>query len=1462
MHRERLPSFRHYPTETEARHASTNGPNGQLAVRRIPKNGPPSYDVRGLSLLLQYTPTHTGPYELTPPPTIDSDQRTGSVARYLLPSPLSQLYAKFRSGENDTLKYDYALALAEGVLRFFAILLVAEAASTGRKAAKVRRWIDAFTQSTPGKMLGIIEGASSLLRDAVKNETHTAFMPDLLDSVHSESTSWKKFDQIVQHRNARAHGRESLSNESAKRRLDQFAPLLKELLDETRFLRNYHVGTVTHAQTTSRGSNAVLWFRRCRGTEEDAQAMLLEADSVMPEHEALIINNTADRYLVLNPLLVRTAIQGRGQYLWLDEIEPTGEVNYRHPTLVEQHHSMDVRFDGKTVTLEQYRHQLHLAHQVADIQFTEGSKQRLQSSAFPELFTAKFKEVALIGEGGMSRVYEVEQRAIKQPRALKVLKAEFSTHPRNLERFRREAQTLMDFNHPRLVKAYDLDVLDGRPYICMELLEGESLKNRLLNGPMAPRSALRVLQQVLEGLDYIHARHVLHRDLKSSNVMICTDGVKIIDFGVAKALHSTDLTQTGTYGAAGTERFMAPEQFIGEATERSDIYAAGLLFACMLGRRNQAPCTPLPIDDLEEVSATMVELYRKATQQDQVNRFQTAKAMLEAVTITLKEALPDHSQPEMEQEAERRATREAVTDSASRSDGALAVREMDENNSFPPSTRITTASALDAPRFSSLLGALFVSVSVGLVAWGVYSLFFGLTLALLDAQETPAGWLGWLLAMVFGVRRGRIEFDLRYFRKKTRFLPWTFRDFVGFIYGLTTHSLSSGSPTTPSDAETSRNMATRVRAMAAIVTLCFLVLIAKSTSVIMFPDARLQTKTNELFNNPQEIKGRRGDILTADGQKLATSAAVQTLWADTSMLTHESAVALSNALGPILGLDVSRTIERLTHPHRVNVLIAQNLVPAQISRISERVDALTTTHPSLEKVLSTPRSYQRFYHAGKAVAPLLGVVGHSGTGLSGLERSMEHHLAGETIEYVPWRDRKGQPITNGQPITKARPGQSITLTIDSEIQKIAEAALDRVMERSQPDSVSAVVINPETGAIIALAQRPTHNPNEPRKLNPRALKNRAVTDAFEPGSVFKPFVVAAAFEERLVSSETPIHCENGRFRIGRSTITDDHPEKIISVSEVIKYSSNIGTTKLAFSLGAEKTLDYLQDFGFGARTDIGLRGEAKGFMRAAETIKPIELATTSYGHGVTATAVQLASAMATLANDGIRMDPYMIAEIQDATGVPVRLFEPQIVKRVVSDETARETLAMMATVTEEGGTGTRAAIPGFSVAGKTGTAWKHVDGAYSDTARIGSFIGAVPADDPQLAMAIVVDNPTKGSRYGGQTAGPAFAEIGGLALELMGVAPDPKLMFSQDRAATQPFDRTNVERKPGTTNDTWLAEIGQRLTKDAATAKAKLDAAKAEVAKLQAKHEQLQHELDWVQYVDDENPTLGESTNE
>jgi cell division protein FtsI (penicillin-binding protein 3) len=507
---------------------------------------------------------------------------------------------------------------------------------------------------------------------------------------------------------------------------------------------------------------------------------------------------------------------------------------------------------------------------------------------------------------------------------------------------------------------------------------------------------------------------------------------------------------------------------------------------------------------------------------------------------------------------------------------------------------------------------------------------------------------------------------------------------------------------------------------------------------------------------------------------LATTVELKELHVDPSRLDPAMTRSLALALAAPLGLEAEHLEQRMAREGRRDVLLARDLTPAQAAAARAAVVAASSEDRSLRGVLWTRDVPRRFYPGREEGASLMGLVGHNGTGLAGLERSLDRQLRGEVFKYVLWRDRKGRRVTPDE--TDAGAGQTVMLTIDRRIQHIVEQALETTLVQTGAGKAYAVVIDLQTGEILALANRPTQNPNDTRQLDLELFKNHAAVDAFEPGSVFKPFVAAAALEEELVIPESMIDCEGGHWVVGNKTIHDDHPHGRVTVSEVIKYSSNIGAAKLAFLLGGERTLGYLNDFGFARMSGLNLPGETRGAMRSPGDIKPIELATTSYGHGVTANAVQLAAAIGTLGNGGVRMKPHLVKELRDENGDILREIKPEVDRRVVSETVARQVVVMMESVTETGGTGTRARVDGFRVAGKTGTAWKHIDGGYSATARIGSFVGLIPADAPRLAIAVVVDTPTIGSSYGGIVAAPAFAEIGGKALRVLGVEGDPTLV--------------------------------------------------------------------------------------
>lgn len=516
------------------------------------------------------------------------------------------------------------------------------------------------------------------------------------------------------------------------------------------------------------------------------------------------------------------------------------------------------------------------------------------------------------------------------------------------------------------------------------------------------------------------------------------------------------------------------------------------------------------------------------------------------------------------------------------------------------------------------------------------------------------------------------------------------------------------------------------------------------------------------------LQARRGEILDRDGRRLATSVATPNVVVDPIRVAPEDVEGLAASVASILDLDAAEVAEKMRRESRYARLKAR-VHPA----IAARVEALA--HPALW----TERSSRRFYPEETLGSQLIGFVSGSGVGQAGLEAGLDGYLRGESVLMQRRRDRRGLSVDD--PLTGSRDahvGKDVHTTIDRQVQRIAERALEGVMERSAPMSASALVVEVETGDILALANAPTFNPNQlGGDAAPR--RNHIIQDAIEPGSVFKPFTVAAAVEEGLVTETTPVDCEGGAYYIGRTRIRDDHPHGVITASEVVKYSSNIGSAKLALRLGPEVFLRYIDHFGFGQRAGIPLPGERRGRVRSADRIKPIELATTSYGQGVTSTSLQLAMAVGALANGGVRMKPRLVTRVEDAFGTPEYVRRPAVARQVVSRQTAEAVGRMMVTVTEPGGTATRARVPGYLVAGKTGTAEKVKDGVYS-SARIGSFIGFVPADQPRLAIVVTVDEPSQGSRYGGIVAAPAFAEIAGLALRHLGVAPDPALLELDD----------------------------------------------------------------------------------
>ncbi|MCB9679791.1 MAG: transpeptidase family protein [Alphaproteobacteria bacterium] len=538
---------------------------------------------------------------------------------------------------------------------------------------------------------------------------------------------------------------------------------------------------------------------------------------------------------------------------------------------------------------------------------------------------------------------------------------------------------------------------------------------------------------------------------------------------------------------------------------------------------------------------------------------------------------------------------------------------------------------------------------------------------------------------------------------------------------------------------------------------------ARGVQLCLLPHEQTITAASTQRWGSVKLAARRGAIYDRNGHRLAASVATPNIVVDPQLVPEEEVDALAAKVARILDMDVADVAERMRRQSRY-ARLATRVHPSVAARIEE------LGHLALD----VEQGARRYYPEEMLAAQVLGFVDAAGRGRAGLEKQLDEQLRGGSLLLQRRRDLRGYSI-DGQRTRDDMMGMDVHTTLDRQIQRMAERALEGVIERSDPVAASIIVLDHKTGDVLAMANAPTFNPNAVEE-DPAPRRNHAVQDAIEPGSVLKPFNVAAAIEEGLVSIDSSIDCEGGSYRIGRARIHDDHPHNVVTVGEVIKYSSNIGSAKLAIRLGAEKFTDYMRAFGFTRRTGLPLPGERAGIIRSPERIKPIELATTSYGQGMTATPLQVAAATATLANGGVRMRPRLVSRIEDVHGVPEVIKEPMAEARVISEKTAKDVARAMVTVTEQGGTATRARVPGYLVAGKTGTAEKVVDGKYSASARIGSFMGFIPADDPAITVVVVVDQPRKGSRYGGSVAGPAFAELAGAAMRYLNIPPDPELL--------------------------------------------------------------------------------------
>ena len=506
----------------------------------------------------------------------------------------------------------------------------------------------------------------------------------------------------------------------------------------------------------------------------------------------------------------------------------------------------------------------------------------------------------------------------------------------------------------------------------------------------------------------------------------------------------------------------------------------------------------------------------------------------------------------------------------------------------------------------------------------------------------------------------------------------------------------------------------------------------------------------------------RGEIYDRNGEKLAVSLETDSVFAEPTKL--EDVQATARALAAILGLDRRHLAQKLKE-NDTFTWVERQIDPEKRAKI----EALKL------KGIGFVKESKRFYPNNLLGAHVLGFVGVDSRGLEGLEMGYNDYLMGDANEWRVKRDALGRTYLDRDSLGP-RPGQgkNLTLTLDRRIQYITENALAKAVEKYGAKGGVALVIRPGTGEILASAVYPGFNPNVFGRYKASQRRNRILTDAFDPGSTFKVFVVAGALEDGVVRPEDMIDCEKGAFAIGRRVIHDHHPYSWLKVSDIIKHSSNIGTAKIGDQLGPAQVYHYLTRFNFGARTGIDFPGESPGLLRNYKKWRPIDAANVAFGQGVAVTALQLAMGMCTLANDGVMMKPYLISEITDSAGRLIKKNKPEIVRQVISPATAKEMQAMLRQVVTAGGTGTQADSPGYPAAGKTGTAQK-VDPAthtYSNRKYVSSFVGFVPFQNPQLTILVSLDEPWP-KTYGGTVAAPTFREIAQQVLPMLNVPPVP-----------------------------------------------------------------------------------------
>jgi cell division protein FtsI (penicillin-binding protein 3) len=560
----------------------------------------------------------------------------------------------------------------------------------------------------------------------------------------------------------------------------------------------------------------------------------------------------------------------------------------------------------------------------------------------------------------------------------------------------------------------------------------------------------------------------------------------------------------------------------------------------------------------------------------------------------------------------------------------------------------------------------------------------------------------------------------------------------------------------------------RISFLSFLIFVCFALVVGRMFQLQVLKKEQLYRLAAQQQHAQIPLVPKRGTISDQKGNELAVSIEVDSVYADPQKVTDPDKTA--QRLAALLQIDQGELKGKLRSGNSFE-WVQRKITPKE-------VDEIKALHlPGIHFL----KENKRFYPNAQLASHVIGFVGLDSKGLEGLESQYDSILSGNRQIWTPGKDARGREIVDQIPSQEGEQFRNIVLTLNKHIQHIVETELSRTVQKWGAKGGFAIAMDPSTGKVLALAVYPSYNPNQFLQARAKAWRNRAVADIFEPGSMFKTFLAAAALEEKIVRPTDSFYCENGSYTVYDRTIHDHSKHGWLTFQQIIKFSSNIGASKVGEKMGKDRFYRYIKAFGFGEKTQIGLPGEGKGILHHPRYWSPVALDTISFGQGVSVTGIQMISALSAIANGGFLMKPLIVEKMTDEKGRVVQSFQPEVVRRVLTGETAKKVAALLKTTTERGGTGEGAVPAGFEVAGKTGTAQKAdaLMKGYAEDRYTSGFMGFAPAEDPRLAVLVVIDEPQE-NIYGGTVAAPAFKGIVEKVLPYLNVFPRGTLVVRNE----------------------------------------------------------------------------------